>query len=85
LFIAWEEDADAMFFCRARFEADECTTDQVVLFPAGLLAYGLVAFIESVLLVAFLAPGRTVLDASALVAIFSEFVDALRANSAVLV
>jgi hypothetical protein len=27
LFLRWEENADAMFFCRARVEADECTTD----------------------------------------------------------
>jgi hypothetical protein len=74
-----------MFFSRAKFEADECTTDQVVLFPASLLAYSLVKFIESVSLVAFLTPGRTVLDASALVAMFSGLLDALRANSAVLV
>jgi hypothetical protein len=85
LFVGWEEDADAMFFCGPRVEADECTTDQVVLFSTGLLAYGLAASIASVLLVANLTPGRTVLDASALVATFSGLLDALRANSAVLV
>jgi hypothetical protein len=85
LFVGWEEDTDAMFFCGPRVEADECTTDQVVLFSTGLLAYGLAASIASVLLVANLTPGRTVLDASALVATFSGLLDALRANSAVLV